>query len=192
MNFHEDIYNDIILNTENNESKEAFQDIIETNNILKDFMENQTIKSFTIDYLKTYILELREVLKLIDIYSNVDDNNLYNNFNNAQKFLVFNLLENPINNFIYPISKIEPKIKINDKFINIWNFKSKFFYKKLNKNNYKQVLLEYISNNDIELFHTYRITEIKELLIISLFEIIKNNLTIRKCKNCNKFFIPNL
>lgn len=191
LNFKEEVFNNIILETDDEEIKTIHQDVIDTNKILKNYINDYTIKCFVIDYLKAYLLEIRELIELLNIYSNISENNIYNRLNNNQKIFLFNILENPINTFMFPVSKVEPKIKIDNLYINIWDFEGKYLYKSntKNKEQYKKILLDYINGNNIELFTTYRITTIKELLNISLMEILKNKLTIKKCENCKKYFI---
>lgn len=191
FSYNKDTFKEMLLNVEDNGIKQTFNDIIDTNNILKEYMEKQNIKSFTIDYLKTYILEIEEIIKLVDIYSNTDNNSIYNDLTENEKLFLFNVVENPSNNFLYPISKVETKIKLDNNYINILKFQREYLQKNHSndKEKNRKILLDYIKNNDIQIFSTYRINTIQELLNISFIEILKNKVTIKKCKNCNKFFI---
>lgn len=191
FNFNRETYKEMLLNIEDNGIKQIFNDIIDTDNILKEYMEEQNIKSFTIDYLKNYILEIEEKIKLVDIYFNTNNNSLYNDLSENERLFLFNVIENHSNNFLYPTSKVETKIKLDNNYINIWKFQNEYLQRKYSKDKEKnrKILLDYIKNNDIQIFSTYRINTIQELLNISFIEILKNKITIKKCKNCNKFFI---
>ena len=117
MNFDDTIFNKKYSST-NNEEKKIYLNTIEKSNILKQYMQNENIKSFTIDYLTTYILEIREILNLINIYFDKNSNSIYSNLNSNERIFLHHTLSNASNDFIYPISKIEPKIKIkNEDFI---------------------------------------------------------------------------
>ncbi len=190
--FKKDTFTDISNSSTEPDIKQIFDDIIDTNATLKEYMNTQTIKSFTLDYLKTYTLEIKEIKKLVDTYFCYSSNSIYNNYDGIKKLFLFDVIENPINEFIFPTSKVEPKIKINDKYINVCDFLGKYLLKNKpkDKSESRRILLDYISKNSIKLFVTYQIHTIKELLIISFIEILKNNLTIRKCKNCGLYFIP--
>ena len=192
MDFKEDVFLKIPGNITDPGIKQVFDDIVATNSTLKEYMQTQTIKTFTLDYLKTYTLEIREIKKLIDLYFICSSNSIYYSYEESKRLFLFNVIENPINDFIFPTSKVEPKIKIKNKYINIWDFKGKYLYKNNTKNKFerRKILTDYISKNSIELFVTYQIHTIKELLTISFIEILKNNLTINKCQNCGKYFIP--
>lgn len=167
---------------------DMFNDIIDGNQVLKDYIVNENIKTFTLDYIKTYLLELKEIIKLVEVYSEASKESIYKNLKLNEKLFLFNILENPILSFTYPLSKIEPKIKIGNQYINYEDFKTNNNFN--SKPEALQNVLEPIKQNDIALFTSYNIKTMKDLLIISLLELIKNKTTIRKCKNCHMYFIP--
>lgn len=189
LNFDTNIFKNM---QEDKEATNIVNDIIEASDIFVKFIKDMTIKDFTIDYLKTYILELKELIELINVYIINDENSIYTKLSKTKRIFLFEVLETPSNSFIYPFSKVETKINIDNDYLNIWNFKERYLYKNLSKNkeNNKKLLLDYIENNDIELFTTYRVNSIQELLNISFMEIFKKGITICKCKNCGKYFIP--
>lgn len=187
LNFKNKMPNNISQNDEYN----IFKDLNETNEILKEYILTENVKTFTLDYLKTYLSEIKEFIRLIDIYCDSSNNSIYKNLKVNEKLFVYNVLENPILSFAYPLSKVEPKIKIDKKYMNINDFKSNYMNKETTQNdsNFKNIISNHVDNN-IELFTTYKITTIKELLIITFIELLKNKIPIRKCKNCNMYFIP--
>lgn len=165
-----------------------FTDIIDSNQKLKEYIVTENVKTFTLDYIKTYLLELKEIIKLLELYSEASQESIYKTLKLNEKLFLFNILENPILSFTYPLSKIEPKIKIGDQYVNYEDFKLTNFSDI--KPGDPQAIVNTIKQNEIALFTSYRIKNIKDLLIISLLELIKNKTTIRKCKNCNMYFIP--
>ena len=112
---------------------------------------------------------------------------LYNDLDGIKKFFLFNAISTTSNKFIFSTINVEPKIKINNEYINAWNFRHNYVLK--NTSNIQDILSSYISKNQIQLFTTYKIHSIKELLLISFIEILKNNITIQKCRNCGNYFI---
>ena len=172
--------------------KEMTKTVITSWRKFEDYIKTEDIKTFTLDYLHTYISEIRDIKTLIDSYFLSPPKSIYNDYKEIKKFFLFNVIENPANEFIFSTLKVEPKIKIKGKYINVWNFKEKY----LPENEEKDIdinrekLLNYISKNQVKLFTTYRISTINELLSISFIEILKNNLTIRKCENCGLYFMP--
>mgnify|MGYP001851321755 CR=1 FL=1 len=192
LDFKEDVFSDMKNNIDDSNSIKILDDIIDTNNILIEYMKTQNIKTFTLDYLKSYVLELRQIKKLVDNYFCEPSNQLYDDFTGIKKLFLFEVIESPIVDFLFPISKVEPKIKINNNYINLFDFEGKYLYKSMSNDKEKNnnMLVNYLSQNDIKLFTTYRVCTIKELLTISFIEILKSQLVIKKCKNCGKYFIP--
>lgn len=179
---------DDLKNSSIDNSEGIFTDIIESNRILKNYIITENVKTFTLDYIKNYLLELKEIIKLVDLYSEASQESIYKNLKLNEKLFLFNILENPILSFTYPLSKIEPKIKIGNQYINYEKFKLNNSSE--TKNTDLQNILDKIKQNEVALFTSYKINTIKDLLIISLLELIKNKATIKKCKNCNMYFLP--
>ena len=78
---------------------DMFNDIIDGNQVLKDYIVNENIKTFTLDYIKTYLLELKEIIKLVEVYSEASKESIYKNLKLNEKLFLFNILENPILSF---------------------------------------------------------------------------------------------
>ncbi len=51
-------------------------------------------------------------------------------------------------------------------------------------------IYKYLKENKIKTFTTYEITELEDFVVATLSEIFKRGKTIKKCKNCGKYFIP--
>lgn len=173
-----------LVNTENF-NDEITKEIFNTNQIVYNFYNSYTLVNFAIDYLTSFLASIQELINLIEIYFSKtnEENDLYKNKQNEQRFFLFQLLENPKNSFVFSNIKIEPKIKSNNEYINVWNFRNS-----IEKNN--KEMSNSIKNHEIKLFYSYSINTIQDFLNITFIEIIKNKLVINKCINCNKLFVP--
>ena len=92
LDFKEDVFLKIPGNITDPGIKQVFDDIVATNSTLKEYMQTQTIKTFTLDYLKTYTLEIREIKKLIDLYFICSSNSIYYSYEEIKRLFLFNVI----------------------------------------------------------------------------------------------------
>jgi hypothetical protein len=159
---------------------------IETYNNNINFLENITkLDTFTIDYLNDIIKTISNYTEIINVYYKYKTNKI-SSFKKHYKRLFYTNLFNDYNfkeELVIP--KIELRIKIDNKYLS-----NSDFMDYINSNNISpEEITNLLDKHNVISKKTYKLSCIEHLLNVSFKNIIEEDLTIRYCENCNKFFI---
>ncbi|MEG1059820.1 MAG: DUF6076 domain-containing protein [Clostridia bacterium] len=168
-----------------------------------DFLDEHDIltqEEFERLYNDTYKARSVELIKIQNAFREVIDFvfNIYNysflkELKPSERYFVFKNVTNKNNNNLYwTIYSCSSNVKIN---YDIHSFMSK--YKDITEDDYSSYkkLASYIKNhgklndNKASIFG-FTCNTIETACYITLVHIIENNLVIKKCKNCGKYFLP--
>ena len=158
------------------------------------------IKDGSIYFLNMLSIKLNSILMLFNFFSD----NTFNINNEERLFLFKNLYMDSSNAFDFlPKSKQIFLVNQNNNIMPINIFRKNHLHIKeslANVNNYYEYLLsidtrinEIVQSiKDIEILYvsSYEIFNIFEYINICILQLTQNNTIIKKCKNCNNYFIP--
>lgn len=172
-----------------------FEDIIKLNRKLeksyKKRLKNlykENIRNFTIKFLKNFIKNISLIKFKIIAYYNIDydtENQEFNQLNNFQRLFAYDLYHNIDSKISVPNSIFTMNIIDEQKLSN-----HSYFNKILKSTNNWGDIMQDIQKKDVKYEYKYELLTFIDFMNISFLQILLNNKTISKCKNCGKYFIP--
>lgn len=164
-------------------------------------LENNRFDEFVLSLLDKYIYTINNARLLIDYYFNIISNheiknNLKQKSPNVRAYSIQTLCD-----FTLTLPESEKPLCVLDgkDLIPTTSYLFHHINKlKLPKEEKRKKFLEYenllyqgnMNNNTVYFSDIYNINTIADLLNVSINYFIQNNITVSKCKNCGKYFIP--
>ena len=180
-------------NKENDLVVEMQEDELEISNELKKFKDRS--KNLE-DYISKLIITFTNYKTYLDLYFGILDNKSFKkkNLSYFQSFfmLEFDIPKHKMSQFYVESNKI---VLANDMLLSCFN--------KLKNNSKKEHLSDdkvysslfkmnqsLIKEKDVFTLRNYEISSLKDLFCVFFNYLLENKVTINKCKNCGKYFIP--
>lgn len=148
----------------------------------------ENIRNFTIKFLKNFIRNISLIKFRIIAYYNIDydtENQEFNQLNNFQRLFAYDLYHNIDSKISVPNSIFTMNIIGEQKLSN-----RSYFSKILKSTNNWGDIMQDIRKKDIKYEYKYELLTFIDFMNISFLQILLNNKTISRCKNCGKYFIP--
>lgn len=166
------------------------EDIGKTNELGSLFLTLLNLKDDDFQNLEDYIEPLRSIIPLERKPYNIENAILY-----KTKIYIENIISNNYDKK-YEIFKITCELGYFKVVIPYEQHDLKKISEKINVGIKKyssenlNYIYKYYKEKKIKTFTTYEITEFEDFIVATLSEIFKRGKTIKKCKNCGKYFIP--
>lgn len=185
--------NDAKKDNENDLIEEMEEDKSEISNELKKYQDRS--KNLE-EYISKLIITFTNYKTYLDLYFGILDNKKFKkqDLSYFQSFfmLEFDIPKHKMSQFFIENNKI---ILANNMLLSCYkNLKEKTKKEHLSDNEVYSELFEMNKNlnkrNEIFTLRNYEISSLKDLFCVFFNYLLENNITINKCKNCGKYFIP--
>lgn len=173
--------------------EEMKEDELEVSNELKKFQDRSNNLE---EYISKLIITFTNYKTYLDLYFGILNNKDFKKKDLAyfQSFfmLEFDIPKHKMSQFYIDDNKV---ILANDMLLSCYkNLKEQTKKEHLSDNEVYSQLFEMnqdlIKKNEIFTLRNYEISSLKDLFCVFFNYLLENNITINKCKNCGKYFIP--